>query len=384
MRALGRRHDLRLPRQHLRTPLLRAVACAHETALVLDLAGELFTDLGRDFLLRRMAEEGLGSINFNTWKHEYIFHCNQLAWFTPGRMLATGARAHWPRAQPYIELAYRDLAESLDYAILPDGGYVEGPTYFPRVGRDGGLALYLYARAAAWISNSIFPAAMRRTAAFAALVASTTPEPMSSRSATPATELGQDTLAVMARPCRAAPGRHVPEGAGAHRRHARLAAGAGARCRILHAGTAATARTASNSRPVHRLPDLGWMASRRSAGTQVKLLILGNQAGAGHTHEDKGSFVLEFAGEIFRHGPGHLRLQAPAGGRAPELRAPQHAGALRLAGAPAPPCPLPPDVKPRRLGDAVASRPRSTPRPAGSPTTPAGCAPGIPPSQQRS
>ena len=74
--------------------------CAHEVALLLDLAGELFTDVGRELLLRRIAEEGLGSINFITWKHEYIFHCNQLAWFTPGRMLGyadarsgTGPRA---------------------------------------------------------------------------------------------------------------------------------------------------------------------------------------------------------------------------------------------------------------------------------------------------
>jgi len=31
----------------------------------------------------------------------------------------------------------------------------------------------------------------------------------------------------------------------------------------------------------------------------VKLFLMGNKAGASHTHEDKGSFVLEFAGDSF-------------------------------------------------------------------------------------
>ena len=42
--------------------------CLYECALILDIAGEIFTDTGRDLILRKMAEEGIGSINFNTWK----------------------------------------------------------------------------------------------------------------------------------------------------------------------------------------------------------------------------------------------------------------------------------------------------------------------------
>ena len=148
--------------------------CVHETALILDLAGELFTDIGREFILRRIAEEGLGSINFNTWKHEYIFHCNQLAWFTPGRMLGyLTLEQTMPRAKPYTELAYADLIESLGYTILPDGGYVEGPTYFRCVARDGGLSLFYYARGRGKPYRSVIPDVMARTADFGAAVAST-------------------------------------------------------------------------------------------------------------------------------------------------------------------------------------------------------------------
>jgi hypothetical protein len=42
------------------------------------------------------------------------------------------------------------------------------------------------------------------------------------------------------------------------------------------------------------------MASVRSLGSErVKIFVMGNKADAGHTHEDKGSFVLEYAGQAF-------------------------------------------------------------------------------------
>ncbi|MFQ9800094.1 MAG: hypothetical protein ACLR23_15425 [Clostridia bacterium] len=50
----------------------------------------------------------------------------------------------WP---PYMEIAYGDIVENIQKTVLPDGGYVEGPTYFTCVGANGGQALYLYARA---------------------------------------------------------------------------------------------------------------------------------------------------------------------------------------------------------------------------------------------
>jgi hypothetical protein len=48
------------------------------------------------------------------------------------------------------------------------------------------------------------------------------------------------------------------------------------------------------------MPEIGMMASvRRHEGEIVKLFLMGNQSGASHTHEDKGSFVLEYAGDSF-------------------------------------------------------------------------------------
>jgi hypothetical protein len=53
-------------------------------------------------------------------------------------------------------------------------------------------------------------------------------------------------------------------------------------------------------KPVLELPDLGYMASVRKIGDAwVKLFILGNKANGDHQHEDKGSFILECAGDSF-------------------------------------------------------------------------------------
>jgi hypothetical protein len=332
--------------------------CTFETSLVLDLAGELFTDLGKEFILRRIAEEGLGSIRYNTWKHEYIYHNNQLAWFTPGRMAgALTLERTYPRAAVEVAQAYQDLAESLEYAILPDGGYVEGPTYFTTVAHFGGLALYLYARRGGLDFTSTIPAAMRRTAGFAALVASTTPDTDVIPVCDAGDEFGQDTLAVMSR--------ILPGSAWSAMYQKALARTGGMPDSLLAlaleaqpgAGTAANARTTYEFPAFNRLPDLGWMASTRKLGnTQVKLLIPGNHPGAGHTHEDKGSFVLEFAGEIFAMDPGTCDYSHPLADEFHNCERHNMLVPYGLQQRPAPLCPLPPEVKPTGSGDTVSFR----------------------------
>ncbi len=102
--------------------------CLFECSLILDLCGEWFTELGRHVVLRRIAEDGIGNLNFGTWWWEYIFHCNQLAWFAPGRILGyllleqTMPAKHKGYDRPvlparralYRALAVADLLENLN------------------------------------------------------------------------------------------------------------------------------------------------------------------------------------------------------------------------------------------------------------------------------
>lgn len=278
--------------------------CVYECALILDLCGEWFTPLGRQLILRRIAEEGIGEMNFNTWWWEYLFHCNQLAWFAPGRILGylllektmpvrgEGFPVPTPsRVSPYTDLAVKDLIENLGHCLQPDGGYVEGPTYFTWVARQAFVALHLYARVRGQAMEQLMPEAMRRTAAMAEMLYSTAddldmlpicdamfafPEALPHLAALMPDSHWVTICQKQIRRAGAAPS--LPAMA--------IAA------RLPAQGPAL--------RPFVNMPDTGMMCSVRRLGDEyVKLFLMGNKAGAGHTHEDKGNFILEFAGDSF-------------------------------------------------------------------------------------
>lgn len=149
-------------------------SCTEEVAFILDLAGEVFTGAGRDLAKRRVAESGIGQINYVTWAHEYIHHCNQLAAFSGGCILGYALlERDMPCVKPYTELAYADLVQSLEEVVLEDGGFVEGPSYLLYTVVQGGRGLYYYARARGTDLVDSMPAGLKRTGAFAAAVGST-------------------------------------------------------------------------------------------------------------------------------------------------------------------------------------------------------------------
>ena len=278
--------------------------CVFESALILDLCGEWFTDVGRDLVLRRIAEEGLGNLNFGTWWWEYIFHCNQLAWFAPGRILGylllertmparfDGFSRPVPsRVAPYTELAVKDLLENLGHILLADGGYVEGPTYFTWVARQSFVSLHLYARSRGKSLQELMPAAMKQTALMAEVLHSTDDD-QDMILICDAMYAFPEALAYLAA--------FMPDShwVTIYRKQLQRA---GAAPSLLAMGMSRAIPAAGPAfHPFVDMPDTGMMSSVRTwRGETVKLFLMGNKAGAGHTHEDKGNFVLEFAGDSF-------------------------------------------------------------------------------------
>lgn len=256
----------------------------------MDLAAGAFSETGRDYLLRRMAEEGLGRTNFIVWKHDYIFRNNQLAAFAPGRMAAYGILSrHWQHVEPYIELAYRELVENFDSILLPDGGYAEGPSYFSYGVGNGLAALEIYARIKGVALADVMPERMRKTGDFALCLGSTTRETdvIPFGDATPV--LGSGTLSYFAR----------------------CAPGGGwdillAKARAREGGEGAPELAWP---PFIRLPHMGCLASHRKwQGEWVKIFVSGCTRDADHNHEDKGGFVLEWAGDVLACDPGRHRF----------------------------------------------------------------------------
>jgi hypothetical protein len=307
---------------------------AEDIAMILDLAGEVLTEAGRNYLLRRLAEEGVGPINYVTWRHEYIFHSNQLAYFNTGRMCAyLVLEREWPRVKPYTDLAYRDAIDNLETVIEPDGGYLEGPSYFNPTARENYRALRFYARARGRNVSELIPDVLNRTSDYAAVVASTTDDDVIAIcDAGPS--FRQDSLSILAE--------LMPQSHWAtmyNKQRLRLG-----KPSLEQAGPPVPAFV--------ELSQTGYIASTRKLGDdRVKILILGNKAGADHTHEDKGSFVLEYAGDTFAMDLGICDYADPI--HAVYKHAQRH-NMLVPVGTPERACPQNPlrvDVKPTGQGD---------------------------------
>lgn len=311
----------------------RSYSC-QDIAVILDLAGEIFTDTGRAYLMRRLAEEGIGPINYATWRHEYIHHCNQLAYFNAGRMYAyLVLERERPRIKPYTDLAYRDTLGNLDNAILPDGGCMEGPSYFSPTVRENYDVLKHYARARGLDLARLVPERLKRTSNFAALVASTT-----GKDVIPICDAGPDfrgdTLDVLVN--------LMPHSYWVTMYNKQR----------LREGKEPLPREGPPLPAFVSLPEMGMMASTRTLGDQkVKLLILGHKAGADHTHEDKGSFVLEFAGETFAADLGICDYDDPIHAMYKQCQRHNMLAPVGLPERAHPQRPLPVDVKPVGQGD---------------------------------
>lgn len=280
--------------------------CMYDLVFIYDLASEFFTQSAKSRLFRRLAEEGLASINYISWRHEYIFHNNQMIWFSHGRMAAYALLSkEMPRVARYMEIAYRDVVENIQNTVLPDGGYVEGPTYFTCVGQNGGQALYLYANAVGKKIEEVVPDNLRASSNFADALLST--------------DRDQDMIPICdARPIM--PHSHLAFMAYLLKDSKwveifQKAIGRSGGLSDDYFGLIVQSlglEPKAETRPFVIMPEMNLASSHRCLdGKDVKLLVLGNRSGAGHTHEDKGSFVLEYAGQTFAMDPGTCDYSSP-------------------------------------------------------------------------
>lgn len=332
----------------------------YDCALILDLCGEWFTDYGRELILRRLAEEGQGTNNYNSWWWEYLFWCNQTAWFMPGRMYAylvleRTMPARWEpyprpavsRVAPYTELALADLMENLRRVLLPDGGYTEGPMYFTWTARQAFISLYYYARARGKSLRELVPPAILATARMAEMLVSTD-DASQMLLICDAQYLNQESLAALAW--------LMPESHWVTIFRKSLQHTKGQPLTLL---TANLMREIPAEGPAWRacveMPDIGQMASHRKLGDEwVKLFLMGNQSGASHTHEDKGSFVLEFAGDSFAMDFGICDYSNPLGDLMKHAQRHNMLVPVAAGARPRPKNPIFNDITPRGSGDERA------------------------------
>jgi len=100
-------------------------------ALVLDWAGSLLTKYGKALVYDALIMKGLPRIECAFRTHEYIRSMNQGIVFNHGRILALKALSQiYPRYKERLKEAEQDEREMIDTYIMPDGGTLEGPSYW--------------------------------------------------------------------------------------------------------------------------------------------------------------------------------------------------------------------------------------------------------------
>lgn len=302
---------------------------AYELALACDLAGSFLTPAGEALILRRLAEDGIGNINYNVWKWQYIFKCNQLPVFSVGRIasyvllekysdsnkksLKNNKNANWGHLNPYTDLAAAELKESLSQIFFSDGGFKEGAAYLSYTLDNALPALVLYTRARPEKSmDSLLPNEIKKLDDYLEVLRSTacsrkvpTDELIMTEDGQggPVVILNSSILSVLAR--------IRPNGAAAH-----LLAAQAAKSPTLENTIAPWALPIpdlknidpNNFQTLVTLPETGYVSSaRKSDNKWSKILVIGgNKEAVGHNHYDRGSFVLEYGGESFAVDPGGL------------------------------------------------------------------------------
>ena len=277
-------------------------------ALVLDLAGEALSEAGRTFLLRAIAERGIGNINYVTWRYDYIFKSNQLAAFSQGRILGyLVMEENWKHVKPYTDLALKELDSSIVKIFQMDGGFGEGPAYFQYTMGTALAPYYSYAKVRNLKFNQVLPAPIARSGKYAEVFIST----------------DQDQYFIPINDCN---GRHgiwttpiaflstmLPESQYVRLFHRYLdKKQLTTKNEWVWLFAAQIPKEIPSYKSFAEIKSINTAASTRFVGKKpVKLLVVGDSSLPGHRHHDAGSFVLEYAGQTFAMDSGSASYSDP-------------------------------------------------------------------------
>jgi len=273
---------------------------AYAVALVYDWLGFALSEQARSVVLQALWDKGLAIIERDMMKFEYVYHINQGPWFCRARILGgLLLESVWPRVGDYVDRAARDLRESLDRYILPDGGADEGAGYLSLTLHAAIPALIAYARARHIDPHTVLPAALCHTDRYLATLSAASPGRVLLEGDNSTDRLPGDTVAILASLYPESPtyramlaeslAHHDPEAYFAQYQQQ------GFLSLVLGPETLDPPHVTVPSFAI--LPHTGHLTSlRRSGKHSTRIHIVGCKANASHTHADKGGFILEVDG----------------------------------------------------------------------------------------
>lgn len=270
-----------------------AVACA----FALDWAGCMLTDYGKHIVTCAIEEKGLAEIQTTFMRHPYVRGNNQGLFFAWGWIVCVLAmEKQQPRAIEWLDQGVSLLSETLESYVLEDGGADEGIGYLTGSLTQALEAILLACRRTGVDPAALLPAGVRRVPAYVAANLSTA-EPDGSivpiadggHIARPPDRLALAQLAAITGDEKAA------------ELYAFLASwpidenprSPGAVFELIH-GPDVLRRSDLPIPAFAAFPVSGMLSSlRRDDRHAVRLFLVGGKAYGGHSHDDRGSLIVE-------------------------------------------------------------------------------------------
>ena len=283
--------------------------------LVLDWAGHMLTPHGQEVLRDSMVRKALPIIENDFMRYESIRHMNQGPMHSVGRILMYLSLVKtYPRYETFVSIAEQDLFEMIENVIQPDGGTKEGMGYWHIVG-DCLTVLYALARHRGVPWSEYVPERILRTGDFALGMRSTMGDGLSYL---PWNAVGKGQQLPRIEPRIAAMFSRLSNDArwsAAYRKT--LQAVDDPKPDLFHLLMAPDSVPSAEepARPtLEAFADVGQASSVRDGDTldAVHLHVCSGPSKGGHSQQDKGSFMIEAAGEMLAIDRGSVPYGDPA------------------------------------------------------------------------
>lgn len=279
--------------------------------LVLDWAGHVLTDHGKEVIRDAMILKGLplAEADFRRW--EYIRAMNQGLMFNVGRTLAYLALVRtYPRYEHDLALAEREEHEMLRQYIEPDGGTREGMGYW-KVVADAFLVLAALARYRGRDVPELAPERIMKSGDFALAMRTTVGDCTAFLSINDARapRLPIRAAAAFARYS------NDPQWSALYRRMLETQPPAADAFHLLLANETPDASVAHESSSAPRFSvfaNTGHVDALRDGERvpNIRLHLCSGSGRGGHSHQDKGSIILEAGGDLLLIDRGHTGYTA--------------------------------------------------------------------------
>ena len=282
-----------------------------------DWAGSLLTDAGKELLAQAVSIKAMPWIQQTLMRHPYVRGNNQGIFFAFGGIVVSVALArHWPYGGDFLEPFRAALDQTVRAYYAADGGTYEGIGYATGSLQQALAGYAVYARHRGVPLQSIVPDVAVRSVDYITAMLSTEPPVGAvikhSDGGRAGVCVASGSLGLL---CRLSDDPAVPELlAGVKEELPRANYAPEHELNIIY-GPAELPAPAARPPVFRNLEVTGLLCSNRpTPDGPVRVQVIGGPAGAGHGHDDRGSFVLEAFGDELAVDRGQMPYVDPRSG----------------------------------------------------------------------